>query len=88
MNHCNVKIDDMKVSFLCKPIMSKIDQEECDGFSGDEDGFCKYSMMFGCSNKKIQKVAAKKLLNSLVKLIHLIREDDNEVEHSCLGGMR
>lgn len=80
MNHCNVKIDDMKVSFLCQYVMSR-KQEDC-------DGFCKYSSMFTCSNKKIQKVAAKELLNSLVKLIHLIKEDDNEVEHSCLGGMR
>lgn len=87
MNHCNVKIDDMKVSFLCKYVMSR-KQEDCDGFEGDEDGFCKYSSMFTCSNKKIQKIASKELLNSLVKLIHLIKEDDNEVEHSCLGGMR
>lgn len=39
----------------------------------DEDGFCKYSSMFTCSNKKIQKIASKELLNSLVKLIHLIK---------------
>jgi len=57
---CNLKIDDMKGSFLCKAER----QKECVGFQ-DDNGICKYNMMFTCHNIELQLKTLDELIEKL-----------------------
>jgi hypothetical protein len=70
-NCCNLKIDDMKGSFLCKVpggFGFGSGQMRCIGFERDEYG-CKYNMTFSCANIGLQL----KTLDELIEKLGVLR---------------
>jgi hypothetical protein len=71
---CNLKIDDMKGSFLCKSIGDiGFGEMRCIGFEcDDKEGCnkrCKYNMMFSCNNIELQL----KTLDELIEKLGVLR---------------
>jgi hypothetical protein len=59
-NCCNLNIDDMKGSFFCKAEK----QNKCVGFQ-DDNGTCKYNMMFSCNNIELKLKTLDELIEKL-----------------------
>ena len=71
---CNLKIDDMKGSFLCKAIEDLgSGKMRCIGFKRDDkegcSNGCKYNIMFSCHNIELQL----KTLDELIEKLGVLR---------------
>jgi len=55
MHLCKIKIDDEKLSFLCRFPWDSRKKKECSYFNGGVD--CKDNVLFSCKNSKAQLAA-------------------------------